>query len=291
MASKITPKKLYRFRSATTSHFRDELKQAVLLHKVWCSPVDCQNDPFEALPVFVDSPIHEMKTLLALIRERHGANTTFSGSDMLSLAKSRGLNKRQRSEVLKLSENIPLQRKAAKKSFLHQRKSIKIAAFCGNSESLLLWAHYADSHRGVRLNYTWEENNNSSYRYPKLVSVKYTKNRPVLSSTDIAKYICGGNLGDHEIASEKFTDEVLEKSILTKSHDWRYEDEWRLVVINEAAAGYSITLPLKVTSITCGASASRDTISSCLKTAGDEIPIYQSKLSDSHFGLQEQQIN
>ncbi|MBV1926547.1 MAG: DUF2971 domain-containing protein [Rhodobacteraceae bacterium] len=291
MASNIIPKKLYRFRPAGTAHFEEELRQAVLFHKVWCSPMDCQNDPFEALPVIVDSSIKELKEFLSLIRKRHGPNTTLSGSDMLRLAKEEGMSREQQKEVKKILKDIPYQRKLARDSFLLQRKATKIAAFCENSESLLLWAHYAASHQGIRIDYAWEESSNISYSYPKMVRVRYTKDRPILSSVDIAKYVCGGVLADQEIASKEFIDKVLVESILTKSLEWEYECEWRLVVVNEKEAGYAVTLPLKVISITCGASASKETIATCLEIAGGDVPIYQSRLSDNYFSVKEEKIN
>jgi hypothetical protein len=70
-----------------------------------------------------------------------------------------------------------------------------------------MWSHYADSHAGVCLGFDPEV----SY-FALAQPVRYTRSRPIVDPT---------------VQSEA---QMLDASLYTKSLDWAYEEEWRIVV-------------------------------------------------------------
>jgi hypothetical protein len=88
---------------------------------------------------------------------------------------------------------------------LHERG---VACLTATNTDLLMWAHYADGHRGFCLEFdcAWEP-------FSTARQVRYTNDFPRLSPGPI--WMDGGG-------------EQLDALILTKADCWRYEQEWRL---------------------------------------------------------------
>ena len=290
------PERLYRFRSASTDHFYNELVEAVDNHKVWCHPVNLQNDPFDALPSFCDSTEEELSQFLTVLRKHQGSSVNLAGGNWKELLKSRAIPVSRDIEkwVKTQRRNLLWQADITVKSFLGVRENTKIAAFCNNSNSLLLWSHYADAHKGIRLEYGWMQNGSVSYPFAPLVPVKYCKARPKISKLDACKYVWSVRLNNEKIVSQTFSNEILEKSVHTKSNDWAYEEEWRYVETDEKGPGYKVILPLKVISISCGVAASEETVSSCLmvaKEANRVVPVYKCELCPDKYEIIYKRIN
>ena len=70
----------------------------------------------------------------------------------------------------------------------------------------LLWSHYASGHRGIAIEF-----DASAGLFLTAQQVQYSSTEPVIN-----------RLVDDE-------GQLLEKSVLTKSADWRYEREWRVI--------------------------------------------------------------
>lgn len=86
-------------------------------------------------------------------------------------------------------------------------KSFLIGSLTTNPLSITMWSHYADSHNGVCIEYNLAEN---PYIEKMVLPVIYTDT--TLSHDDI------------------FERELLLYAMLFKSPDWKYEDEWRVIV-------------------------------------------------------------
>jgi hypothetical protein len=82
-----------------------------------------------------------------------------------------------------------------------------ISCFSEEAADLLMWAHYADAHAGLVIGFNTTHPEFS--KLGQLLPVKYHTRRPVLKPSSSTDGILAG-LG-------------------VKSHDWRYEKEWRLV--------------------------------------------------------------
>lgn len=98
------------------------------------------------------------------------------------------------------------QRVGMPQDLLHKELG-KIGVFC-LSETVTdnqLWSHYADGHRGVAIEF-----DAGAGLFVTAQKVLYVKSEPVIN-----RLVDG--------------DTILEKSVLTKSEDWQYEREWRVM--------------------------------------------------------------
>ncbi len=86
-----------------------------------------------------------------------------------------------------------------------------ICCFSKVRDNILMWAHYANAHRGFCLEFLVEPKPRREYEILEPHRVKYSDKYPVVNRL-------------HD------TDKVLaEKTILTKANQWKYEEEWRMV--------------------------------------------------------------
>lgn len=94
------------------------------------------------------------------------------------------------------------------------RDIIKVSCFSERNDSLLMWSHYANHHRGICVEYDFQP-------YPNLCReiqpVYYTNNLYDVTNTIFS-----------DISRDGFT-MALYISSLTKALDWAYEQEWRLI--------------------------------------------------------------
>lgn len=104
--------------------------------------------------------------------------------------------------------------------------------FCQRNDSLLLWSHYADQHRGICLEFSFvrhgvgvhEIDRSQDGKQYLLGEVNYSKQRPsLLVNTDDASVV---------------PYELIDKSLFTKSLDWSYEEEWRFVMRNSPEVAF-----------------------------------------------------
>ena len=86
-------------------------------------------------------------------------------------------------------------------SFTEQKESYK---------NMLMWSHYADSHKGVAIGYKFTESFIGKYLY----QVKYSE---ILSLTKNTTCI----------------EEVIEGYFLNKTQDWSYENEYRIIALSK----------------------------------------------------------
>lgn len=114
------------------------------------------------------------------------------------------------SEILKNSVN----------GLLEKRNTVGIYSLSKTYKEELLWAHYADAHRGfcleldsqylLDLYYLNNENKNDA----NLIDIQYVKSSPIITLSDI---------------KSKNKDTVFKKLIGTKSKSWSYEKETRVI--------------------------------------------------------------
>lgn len=103
------------------------------------------------------------------------------------------------------------------KSSQNVQSSIFIFCFSEKCDSLLMWGHYADEHKGICIGYNLK---NLIENYDCL-PVIYNKQMPQIKDIDFN------------------SPETLYECILTKSVDWKYEYEWRIIKIDKNSNGKS----------------------------------------------------
>ena len=95
------------------------------------------------------------------------------------------------------------------------QESVFISCFSEKCDSMLMWSHYSDEHKGLCLGFDLK----SLIQKYDVFPVIYSNRMPKVKNADI----------DNKSA--------LLKSILTKSKEWSYEQEWRIIEINKDIAG------------------------------------------------------
>jgi hypothetical protein len=124
----------------------------------------------------------------------------------------------------------------AQQSFRDSINAAGVCSFGENPRSILAWSHYADSHRGVCLQF---EVARSLAIFGQALPVNYSEEYPTLNWVN---------------QSEKIV-EVL----LTKYIGWKYEEESR-IIIQESAGQFIDFQPAALSGIIIGCSASEETV-------------------------------
>lgn len=94
------------------------------------------------------------------------------------------------------------------------RSDLGISCFCESNDSMLMWAHYANNHKGICVEYELLRFNSELNYTP--VPVIYTDQRPCLERMDLDNP--GKDLFSYFI-----------DGVTTKSTKWSYENEWRII--------------------------------------------------------------
>ena len=89
--------------------------------------------------------------------------------------------------------------------------SAGICCFTTNEKDLLMWSHYSDSHKGVCLKF-------DTFKDPEF----FVNPLPIKYANEYPEY-------SHLTNSQQ----LVQSTVLSKSLDWKYEDEVRVIKINE----------------------------------------------------------
>lgn len=139
----------------------------------------------------------------------------------------------------------------------------------------LMWSHYADEHRGICIEYDTRDQPHN-----RLMKVNYTAPRAIKTS-DLWQW----KAKDDSEAREQ----VIQTYFYTKSHEWRYEREWRDVRDQSGVTG----VPFRITAILFGLRADPSIITSIVRLLHDhqKIKLWQVVPKDSTFGLRRRQVD
>jgi hypothetical protein len=172
--------------------FKSSLKEGYL----WFSDPRGFNDPYDCnMSVNTDCTYEE----LYLSLHQDNSNYKWGVSD---------LDLRKRVEFL-ISNPSELKR-LSDLSDLHTIETIGICCFSQRNDSLLMWSHYGDKHKGVCLTLDISEYKKETDSL--LFNVEYPRSYPIFNWP-----------------KDKNTSSSLRHLIATKSQDWQYEDEVRIV--------------------------------------------------------------
>jgi len=192
-AYELGVKSLYRFYS-----FKPEyLSHLFIEKKLYHATADELNDPFECKPAWKwpnNQPelLKIRQHLIKLFREK--------GSSL----------KEANKEVTKLMVNKEEMRSIIIESAHQTLGKIRICSFTKDNENLLFWSHYADSHKGICIEF-------DAMKMPIMGAHKvvYQADYPVI------KYPSPRNV-------------TALSPVLTKFEKWNYEDEFRTVFVTNA---------------------------------------------------------
>lgn len=197
-------------------------KNNLLKSTLFFNSPDKLNDPFDTFP-FVDT---EMNTPELKADYKLWAIKTVMETEHIS--KKAALQKVNR----KFKEdnrfrNVQTIRENVHKTISALRTTTGICCFTINKpETLLMWAHYGDKHTGICLEFDFPEDN-MVIRLPDTQNNKsISKPFRIIYSEKLPPYNYLNN--DHD---------EFGKSFLTKSNEWSYENEYRILSMNYVGIG------------------------------------------------------
>ncbi len=132
------------------------------------------------------------------------------------------------------------------------------------NDNPLMWSHYADSHKGVCIEYSISDDRLFGCD---LIPVHYAKSYPKLSSADYPD------------------DAYIQKYLSTKSDHWEYEREWRIIYDK---LGVQIAPPEDLTAVILGCEISSDDLGQifqAVRSRSERTEVYKASLDDSSFLL------
>lgn len=197
--SLIIPPKLYKYYS-----INDYLYEVIKSSSCWFSRPSDFNDPFDCnLDISIGNSVGEIMDNM----ER---------SSMFRLLKEELL---QRSDDVKYAGKRLLAKPFFIKRIINEvhkyyiNQNIGVYCLSEDPMNILMWSHYADSHKGICLEFDIKR---GGFFYNNLLPVQYRKRYPKFELSDYQ---------DEE--NMMFT--MLQQAICTKSVLWKYEKEWRVI--------------------------------------------------------------
>ena len=162
------------------------------------------NDPFECDPMFnFESTARERKRYnMDLVRER-----------------APNMPRHERRKLVQGASNRTSFDEAANRLVDRLKRTVGILSLCQRHDNLLMWAHYAESHEGICVEFRRDG--------PPLdfaLKVTYARDYPRVDFFEIAELIEHSG-PEAEAAQRKWVDAIF----LTKSEEWIYESEWRIL--------------------------------------------------------------
>lgn len=167
--------------------------ESVKNNKMWYSAPSKFNDVFDC-----DITIDEKRIFDSILKMCPSAQSVRAGSPMW----------------LTLKGQAKQSAKTMSELFSRMRSEMGIACLSESDDSLLMWAHYANSHRGMCVEYELLEINQQLMFTP--VPIIYSEDR-----------VCFDSLNTSTI--EEDTTRLFLENLTTKSPQWSYEKEWRII--------------------------------------------------------------
>ncbi|WP_261533896.1 DUF2971 domain-containing protein [Burkholderia multivorans] len=157
------------------------------------------------------------------------------------------------------------------RSFEHTADHVGIYSLTENPRSLLMWAHYANSHQGICLQF-------------------YVPSSPIFREAFPVKY-SDDFLKINWVTSDDEQENLTMTALLTKSLEWKYEEEWRILKKGHPRTQLSIN-PGALIGVIYGARCQskafervRDLINERIERGHPPLFEWKAKLSPAHFGV------
>ena len=151
-----------------------------------------------------------------------------------------------------------------------------VSCFSETNESILMWSHYADYHRGFCIEYDFKSLGISDLRFRMLEPVLYRN-----EMFDISLYF-----NAETISNNTANNFVALYASMIKSSEWAYEKEWRIVISNGVFDKEGVLAVPKPKSIYLGVKVPKEDRERLYMIAEKRnIPIYQMKMSENKFLL------
>lgn len=162
-----------------------------------------------------------------------------------------------------------------------------ISCFSENIDSILMWSHYANNHKGFALQYEFVSDEMGQFNEPDFLfqihPVIYDNTR-IDATAYVAEWLKFAIARFYSKEDYKFSmpDELFyTKAFTLKSIVWKYEKEWRIICSSRQNLNSPISITVKPKSIFLGAKISNINRQILINIATQKkIPIYEMLLKD-----------
>ncbi len=166
------------------------------------------------------------------------------------------------------------------------RDSLLISCYGKRNDSILMWSHYANFHKGVCIEF-------EPYDDIDTTEVKYSKKRAKLDLYSITQTVLAYDYLQKKVdIKNKNVFRRLLKPFLVKSKDWKYEEEYRSIYSkNESNEKITTSDDMhfikagNIKAIYLGCKVSKEDEKTARRIAGD-IPVYRMKESDKEYRVE-----
>lgn len=215
--------------------FNDRSKKIVmsniLANRLYFNSFLDYNDPFELFPVFEIKDVDRKRLKLKLVGKYD--------SKLMDMLEDEYIN-----EILRMGSREK-----------NSNSRYGITCFSRKNDNLLMWAHYADCHRGICLEFAINGNEAANvfidYRKSALYPIKYQGKFFPMKYVDAKER--------PKFAFHESDDKHGYPPICMKSNDWSYEEEVRLMIRTDELYQFPRTLVYKdglLKSVICGCNMS-----------------------------------
>ena len=262
---------IYKFRDWNDDHHKDVLTK----QQFFCSSISKFNDPFDSRIPIDYASLSNQERIEAV--ENHVTNNY---PRAIGAERHRLIERVIRESAIMDPDQL---RENYYKVVIPEIESeIGILSFAGNKEHILLWSHYANSHKGFCVGLDREALYQiylrplllTQKKFIKLYDVRYQKDYPSINPLRI-------------------TDEEYYSLPLTiKSDIWQYEDEVRLIYKDGANKLITIDKDFFV-EVTLGCQMLKKDEEEILEIIDSEfgdLPVYKSEINENSYSLKFQQI-
>lgn len=169
------------------------------------------------------------------------------------------------------------------------RNNALISCFSKRYDSILMWSHYGDKHKGICVEFDRPDKD--------FLDVKYSKKRCKFDLEDTTRRVLGYMLSNEEVdVNDKELIRCISKPFIVKSLDWQYEEEIRCilspnsegVIVGDELNLY--TMPTRITKIYigCKVDTKSNEYEKLLRIANERnIEIVKLTESETTFSLKE----
>ena len=222
--------------------------------RLWASKPERFNDPFDC-DLEIEKDITEESVLEAARRWRNESQVAEYKTSKLDANGKFTIEERKR-----LNEIV--------RNFEKENKNSGVVCLSEVCDSILMWSHYAQNHKGVCFEFTRAENNYLGDE-ERCSPVRYERHYPPI------------DLGQMLINQDGETIRLMMK---TKSWEWAYEKEWRLIT-DCGDKEYPLSWP--ISRVILGVRIEK-WFKSCIETLCKErnIQYVQAKKSDREFRIE-----
>jgi hypothetical protein len=281
------PEKLYKYYT-----FNDNNKNNLLKSVVWLSKPENFNDPydcalrcsiFDLLNYFfvenmnkvfenINSSEHELsdEEKVKIIN----SNNKIATFAEIMIKKDKSIKAKDRNRVknaLIKAEKFILEKQPNSMENIGKIGTI-VSCFSEVNDSIVMWSHYANNHKGFCLEYDFKSLGFNDMRTTLLYPVIYQK-----EILDVTEYL--------KIDEGHFNNTISILAAITKSKEWKYEKEWRMIIPFGISDEREQLVPLPK-NIYAGARISKTNKDFLLEYSKKyNIPFYQSEMKKNMFKI------